>query len=110
MKKTINGKCYNTEFDSVCVATYKEIVDDWCRSTYCIYQKKSTGEYFEFNRWSSWKDDWDIKPISEEKAKDVIEQYWKGMTHRYVALMKSAPSLEMGCYFWGTEEDNPWNI
>ncbi len=57
-----------------------------------------------------WKDDWDIKPIYEENAKDVIEQYWKGMTHRYVALMKSAPSLEMGCYFWGTEEDNPWNI
>lgn len=108
MKKTINGKSYNTEYDSVKLGMYHERVDGWAHTAYYIFKKKSTGEYFEFKKWSEWNDGWDIDLISEKKAKSVIEHNKKGETWRFVAMMANFPHSRSKGYFWGDADDDPW--
>lgn len=110
MKKTINGKSYNTEYDSELVCNYSERVDGWAFTRYWIYKKKSTGEYFVYSKWGQWNDSWDIKLISEEDVMEVVKEVKSGMTHKYVAMMAPFPgSKKKGCYFWGTTDDEPWD-
>ena len=69
MKKSINGKSYNTEYDSEFICKYTLVTDSWCHSTVRIFRKKSTGEYFRFDKWSEWNDGWDIDLVSEERPR-----------------------------------------
>ena len=108
MKKTINHKSYNTEYDSVMVAQYKERIDGWAWTKMTIYRKKSTGEYFEFRKWSEWNDGWDIILVKEKYVKDVIAHNKKGETHKFIAMMANFPYTRKKGYFWGVEKDDPW--
>ena len=108
MKKIINKKSYNTNYDSVCVAKYVMVVDGWASTKYYIFKKKSTGEFFEYSKWSEWNDGWDIKLVSADYVKCVIAQRKKGMTHRYCAVMANMPGTRKRGYFWGVESENPW--
>lgn len=110
MKKVINGKSYNTEYDSDFICKYSELADGWARTSYWIYKKKSTGEYFEYSKWGQWNDSWDIKLVHEGSVKDIVEEVKSGMTHKYVSMMAPFPGTKKkGCYFWGTEDDDPWD-
>lgn len=108
MKKIIRNKSYNTEYDSVKVAQYKERTDGWAWESKTIYRKKSTGEYFEFRKWSEWNDGWDIVLVTEKYVKDVISHNKKGETHKFIALMGNFPYTRSRGYFWGVEKDDPW--
>lgn len=107
MKKKINGKSYNTDYDSVCVAKYVWVVDGWCRTKYFIFKKKSTGEYFEFFGKDSWHPG-DISLISEDEAKSIIARYKSGEYYKYCAVMANMPGTRKRGYFWGKESDDPW--
>lgn len=110
MKKIIKGKTYNTAYDSVCLAKYEERIDGWAYTAYYIFKKKSTGEYFEYKKWSEWNDGWDIDLITEKRAKDVIGHYKKGETWKFMAIMAPFPGeRKKGCYFWGNADDDPWH-
>jgi len=110
MKKVINRKTYNTEYDSVFICKYSELADGWARTSYWIYKKKSTGEYFEYSKWGQWNDSWDIKLVREGSVKDIVEKVKSGMTHKYVSMMAPFPGTKKkGCYFWGTIDDDPWD-
>lgn len=110
MKKTINGKSYNTEYDSEFVAQYRERIDGWAHTRYQIFRKKSTGEYFLFSKWSEWNDGWDIRVISEKMAKNVMDHNKKGENFKFCAMMAPFPGeRRKGVYFWGTEDDDPWD-
>jgi hypothetical protein len=109
MKKIIKGKSYNTEFDSELVAKYHELMDGWAHTSVSIYRKKSTGEYFKFDKWSSWNDGWDIFLIDSKTAKAIVKKCGEGMTHKYFAAMEPFPGTKSKGYFWGKEEDNPWD-
>ena len=108
MKKKINGKSYNTDYDSVCIAKYVEVIDGWCRTKYFIFKKKSTGEFFVYKRWSSWNDGWDISLAPVDYVKSVIAERKKGMTHKYCAVMVNMPGTRKKGYFWGVEDEDPW--
>ena len=109
MKKIINGKSYNTEYDSEKIARYDVRMDGWAHTAYTIFRKKSTGEYFEFSKWSEWNDGWDINLISEKKAMDILDHNRKGEDYRFDAVMAPFPGCrKKGQYFWGTREDDPW--
>lgn len=110
MKKTINGKSYNTQYDSEFICQYTKFADGWSESLQRIYKKKSTGEYFEYSKWGEWNDSWDINLISEDAVKKVVKEVKSGMTHKYCAMMDPFPGTKKkGCYFWGTEDDDPWD-
>ena len=109
MKKVINGKSYNTEYDSEKIARYDVRMDGWAHTAYTIFRKKSTGEYFEFSKWSEWNDGWDINLISEKKAMDILAHNRKGENYRFDAVMAPFPGgRKKGLYFWGTRDDDPW--
>ena len=106
-KKIINGKSYNTEYDSKLLADYYSIIDEWCRTHNYLYQKKSTGEYFTF-----WKDSWhpaEISIISEKQAKEIMDMVGSGCKYHYSALMESTKTLRRGYSMWGTKDDDPWD-
>ncbi len=109
MKKSINGKSYNTEYDSEFICKYTSVIDSWSHSVIRIFRKKSTGEYFRYERWSSWNDGWDIALISEEKAQDIIKNVKAGLIFHYTALYSGTRTLRKGYSMWGTEDDNPWD-
>lgn len=108
MKKTINGKSYNTEYDSKFLAEYRRVVDGWDRTHCELYQKKSTGEYFEYWKWSEWNDGWDIHLVEDQRAEKIISMTQKGYDHLFMALMASFKRLKRGKAFWGKEKDAPW--
>lgn len=108
MKKVINGKSYNTEYDSELVAVYTSVIDSWCRDKKYFYRKKSTGEYFEFSGKDSWHPG-DITLVSEKKVKEVISHIKKGENYRYTAMMEAFPGTRSRGYFWGSEADDPWD-
>lgn len=108
MKKVINNKSYNTEYDSKLVAVYTNVIDGWCRTKHYFYQKKSTGEYFEFSGEDSWHSG-DIILVSEKKVKEVISHIKKGENYRYTAMMEAFPGTRSKGYFWGSEADDPWD-
>ncbi len=85
MKKTINGKVYNTE-------TAKEIgsnwyshardINYWCETLY----RKKDGEYFLYGEggantgyskwvpgWNEWSSGWKIMPMTEVEAREWAE-------------------------------------
>lgn len=109
MKKVINGKTYNTEYDSEFICKYTEKVDGWCVTWHCIYRKKSTGGYFEYRKWGSRKDSQDIDLISEENVNSIVKEVKSGMTHKYCAAMADFPETKDRGYFWGTADDDPWS-
>lgn len=108
MKKIINKKSYNTEYDSKLVAVYTSIIDGWCRDKKYYYQKKSTGEYFLFSGKDSWHPG-DIRLVSEKEMKEVMSHIKKGEVYRYTAMMEVFPGTRSKGYFWGTKDDDPWD-
>ena len=108
MKKVINGKSYNTEYDSEFICKYNERIDGWAATRYYIYRKKSSGEYFEYKKWSDWNDGWDIDLISEKDVEKVVKEVKSGMTHKYCAVMANFPGTRSKGYYWGTADDDPW--
>lgn len=87
MKKTINRKSYNTEYDAEFVCKYVSVIDGWAREQDFLYRKKSTGEYFLYKKWSSWNDGWDIVLVNDKKAagdKTWGDAHW-GETEVYQA-------------------------
>lgn len=109
MKKLIQGKSYNTEYDSEFICQYAKIVDGWSDSCQRIYRKKSTGEYFEYSKWSEWNDGWNIELISEDEVNSVVKKVKSGMTHKYCAVLEDFPGTKDRGSFWGTEDDDPWH-
>lgn len=108
MKKTINRKSYNTEYDSEFICKYDERCDGWAYTRHWIYKKKSTGEYFVYSKWGQWNDSWDIKLVSEEEVKEVVKEVNSGMTHKYCAVLEDFPETKGRGFFWGKEDDDPW--
>jgi len=109
MKKTIKGKSYSTGYDSEMVASYVSVVDGWCRTRYYVYRKKSTGEYFEYNKPNSWGEGEEIDLLSEGEGEKIIEMVKAGNGYRYTAMMSNARTLKKGYVMWGTEDDDPWS-
>ena len=108
MKKVINGKSYNTEYDSEFVAVYTSVIDGWCRDKKYFYRKKSTGEYFMFSGKDSWHQG-DIDLVSEKRMKDVLSHINKGENYMYTAMMAEFPGTKSRGYFWGSADDDPWD-
>lgn len=108
MKKVINNKSYNTEYDSELVAVYTSVIDGWCRDKKYFYRKKSTGEYFMFSGKDSWHSG-DIDLVSEKRMKDVLSHINKGENYMYTAMMAEFPGTRSRGYFWGSKEDDPWD-
>lgn len=109
MKKVIKGKSYNTEYDSELICKYTEKIDGWAVTRYWIYRKKSTGEFFEYKKWSEWNDGWDIDLISEEDVEIVVKETKSGMTHKFCAFQANFPGTRRKGFFWGTADDDPWS-
>lgn len=110
-KKIINGKSYNVNYDSEKLGSYKVGIDGWAYSKIDVYRKKSTGEYFEYERWSSWNDDWNIKLVEEKKALKILKHIKEGDDCKFVAMMVDFPGekgTKGGYSFWGKREDDPW--
>ena len=106
-KKIINGKSYNIGYDSEKITEYVEIIDYWARTRYHVYQKKSTGEYFQYSRWSGWNDDWDIELMDEKDVLVIKDNVSKGNCYKFVAFMADFPGekgTKGGSCFWGKKE------
>lgn len=108
MKKTINGKSYNTNYDSEFVTSYTSVIDSWCRTKYYVYRKKSTGEYFEYKKPNSWGEYEEITILDSERADKIIRMTKKGYNYYYTAYMLGCRSLRKGYCMWGTKDEDPW--
>ena len=110
MKKTINRKSYNTEYDAEFVCKFVSVIDGWAREQDFLYKKKSTGEYFLYKKWGSWNDSWDIVLVNDKKAAEIIKNVMEdGYRYEFTALMADVKGLRRGQYFWGNKEDDPWD-
>lgn len=109
-KKIINGKSYNVNYDSEKITSYKVVIDGWARTSYDVYKKKSTGEYFSYNRWSPWNQDWDIDLMDQDQVDKIMKWRKMGYDHKFVAHMADFPGEKgtKGQYYWGTADEDPW--
>lgn len=68
MKKTINGKTYNSE-TAMALCVYYDVIDGWCCIKHWIMQTKK-GDIFRLTKNGS---KYDIDLIEPEKVKEVLE-------------------------------------